>query len=108
VDRGVTRHIENFILLPGLLSLLFFHFLSLFFFNDILLFTHLLGCPSAVVTNMLPATALCGSWCEGADKPGCRVHRDCILALQRACNDGLRLAEEVESNTLHHSVAIES
>lgn len=49
--------------------------LSLFLFlkNDILLFTHLLGCPSAVVINMLPVTTLCGSWCEGADKPGCSV-----------------------------------
>lgn len=84
MDRSVTGNIENFVFLPDLLSLLFSHFLFYFFKNDILLFTHLLDCPSAVVINMLPVTALCGSWCEGADKPGCRVHGDRIQALSES------------------------
>lgn len=80
MDRGVTENIENFVFLPDLLALLFFFFL-LFFFNDILLFTLSLGCPSAVVIRMLPVTVLCGSWCAGADKPGCRVHGDLAQAV---------------------------
>lgn len=73
-------NIENFVFLPDLLALLFFFFLS-FFFNDILLFTLSLGCPSAVVICMLPVTVLCGSWCAGADKPGCHVLGDLAQAV---------------------------
>lgn len=61
---------------------------SFCFFNGILLFTRLLGCPSAVVINMLPVTVLCSLWCEGADKPGCRVHGDRIQALSESPRDG--------------------
>jgi len=43
------------------------------FFNGILLFTLLPGCPSAVVTNTLPVPVPHWSPCEGADESGCWV-----------------------------------
>lgn len=77
MDCGVTENIENFVFPTDLLSLLFSHpfslSLSLLFFNGILLFTLLPGCPSAVVTNTLPVPVPHCSPCEGADESGCWV-----------------------------------
>lgn len=55
---------------------------------------------------MLPVTVLCGSWCAGADKPGCRVHGDLVQAVLEISQWCCMMFWLGESSSLHHKVSV--